>query len=84
VAVAPGAVADLVQRLTDGGLGELVLRVEGAAVGVARSTRAIGRARRWAGRVDDVVGLAFGREDVELPLVPVRRDMAGFLAADWE
>ncbi len=84
VAVAPDTLAGLVERLTDGNLGELVLRVDGSVVGVARSTRAIGRARRWAGQVDDVVGVAFGREDVELTVVPPRRDLAGFLAADWE
>ncbi|MDQ3384899.1 MAG: glycosyltransferase [Actinomycetota bacterium] len=83
VAVTPDAVARLVERLTDGGLGELVLRVDGAVVGDARSTRAIGRARRWAGQADDVVGVAFGREDVELTVVPPRQDLAGFLAADW-
>ena len=83
VALPPDVVPDLVERLTVRGLGELVLRVGGATVGVARSTRALGRARRWAGRADDVVGLAFGREEVELPVVPPRRDLAGFLAADW-
>ena len=83
VAVAPSTVAHLVERLTDGGLGALTLRVDGAAVGEATATRAIGRARRWAGLVDDVVACAFGREDVEVELVPIRRTLAGFLAADW-
>ena len=83
VAVAPDTVSRLVDRLTGGGLGALTLRVGGAPVGVAAATRAVGRARRWAGLVDDVVERAFGCADVELELVPVRRTLAGFLAADW-
>ena len=83
VAVGPDTVARLVDRLTGGGLGALTLRVDGAPVGLATATRAVGRARRWAGLVDDVVERAFGCEDVELELVPIRRTLAGFLAADW-
>ena len=83
VALAPDVVADLVERLTTGSIGELVLRLGGRQVGVATSTRALGRTRRWAGRVDDVIGTAFGREDVEVPVVAPRSGLAGFLAADW-
>ena len=83
VALAPDVVAYVVHRLTDDAFGEVVLRVDGRRVGTATSTRAAGRARRWAGRADDVVGQCFGREDLEVPVVPPRDDLAGFLAAPW-
>ncbi len=83
VVLAPHVLGELVARLTDGGLGELVLCVAGERVGVATSSRALGRERRWQGRVDDVVGRAFGRAEVEVEVVPARDDLAGFLAADW-
>ena len=93
VALAPHVVGEVVRRLTDGGLGEVVLEVDGRRVGVAQSTRALGRARRWAGwqgalagsdvAGSDVVGLAFGRDRVEVEPVPPRDDLAGFLAAAW-
>jgi hypothetical protein len=82
--LAPPVVDALVDRLTRDGLGELVLHVDGEVVGVAQSTRALGRARRWAGTVDDVVGWAFGRADVEVPVVQPRDDLAGFLASPWD
>jgi len=84
VLLAPPVVGSLVDRLTREGLGELVLRVGGEVVGLAQSTRALGRARRWSGAVDDVAGWAFGRADVEVPVVPPRDDLAGFLAAPWD
>ena len=83
VPLAPAVVGDLVRELTDGGLGELVLHVDGRRVGVAQSSRALGRARRWAGREPDVVGRCFGREAVEIAVAAPRDDLAGFLAADW-
>jgi len=70
IALAPGTVSELVSRLTDHGLGELVLCHAGEVVGVACSSRSLGRARRWAGKLDDVVGRAFGREQVEVELAP--------------
>lgn len=83
VALAPDVVAHLVRRLTDDGLGEVVLHVDGRRVGRATSTRAAGRARRWAGRADDVVGRCFGREELAVAVVPPRDDLAGFLAVPW-
>ena len=83
VVLDPAVVGSLVHQLTDGGLGELVLHAGGSPVGTAQSTRALGRARRWADRVDDVVGSAFGRRDVEVALTPGRGDLAGFLTAPW-
>ena len=83
VALAPDVVAQLVRRLTDDGLGEVVLLVDGRRVGAATSTRAAGRARRWAGREDDVVARCFGRAELEVAVVPPRDDLAGFLAAPW-
>ena len=83
VPLAPAVVGDLVRELTDDGLGELVLHVDGRRVGVAQSSRALGRARRWAGREPDVVGRCFGRETVEIAVGAPRDDLAGFLAADW-
>ncbi len=83
VPLGPGVVADLVARLTDGGLGELLLTVDGAPVGVATSTRAAGRARRWSGREDDVVGRCFGRDVAEVAVVAPRQTLDGFLAAPW-
>lgn len=79
VALAPRVVAGLVADLTGGGLGELVLTVGGRRVGVAQSSRALGRARRWAG-ADDVVGRCFGRREVQVDVLPARDDLAGFLA----
>ena len=70
VALAPGAVGQVVARLTDGGLGEVVLRAGEEVVGVASSTRALGRSRRWEGLVDDVVGRAFGRSQLEVAILP--------------
>ncbi len=83
VALGPDVLPELVRRLTADGLGEVVLRVDGRRVGSATSTRAAGRARRWAGRADDVVGRCFGREEREVAVVPPRDDLAGFLAAPW-
>lgn len=83
VPLARGTVGEAVRLLTDGGLGEVVLTCAGRRVGVARSTRALGRARRWEGLVDDVVGRAFGRAELPVALVPPRDTLAGFLAADW-
>ncbi|MCW2613923.1 MAG: hypothetical protein JWN08_917, partial [Frankiales bacterium] len=70
VPLAPGAVGDLVARLTDGGLGELRLHVGGRPVGTAHSSRALGRARRWSGREDDVVARCFGCQDVTVEVLP--------------
>ena len=81
--LAPHVVGDLVERLTTGGLGEVLLTVGGKPVGRAQSSRALGRARRWAGQVDDVVGRAFGRGTYDVRPVPPRDDLAGFLAAPW-
>jgi GT2 family glycosyltransferase len=81
--LAPDVVAGLVAQLTDAGLGELALTVDGAPVGVAVSTRALGRARRWAGREDDVVGRCFGRAAVGVDVVPPQNTLDGFLAAPW-
>jgi len=83
VALPPTVVGGLVRALTDQGLGELVLTVDGHRVGLARSARALGRARRWTGREDDVIGRCFGRRQVELGRLAPKRDLAGFLAADW-
>lgn len=83
VLLAPSAVGALVDRLTHDALGELVLTVAGAIVGTAHSTRALGRARRWEGAAGDVVGWAFGRTRVEVPVVAPRDDLAGFLAGPW-
>ncbi len=83
VALAPHTVGGLVRQLTDDGLGELVLTVDGRRVGLARSSRALGRARRWAGREPDVVGRCFGRRDTEVQIVMQKDDLAGFLAAGW-
>ncbi len=83
VALARDVIAHLVHRLTGDGLGEVVLQVDGRRVGAATSTRAVGRARRWAGRADDVVGRCFGREELEVSVVAPRDDLAGFLAAPW-
>ena len=83
VPLGPAVVGDLVRTLTRDGLGELELRVDGQRVGVAQSTRALGRARRWAGREPDVVGRCFGRRTVEVAVGAPRGDLAGFLAADW-
>ena len=80
VALAPYVVGAVVARLVDDDLGELVLTVRGREVGVARTTRALGRARRWP-QVPDVVGLAFGRAHLEVRTVPPRDDLAGFFAA---
>lgn len=81
VLLAPDAVSGLVDALTVGGLGELVLHVDGRPVGVAHSSRALGRARRWAGREGDVVGRCFGRRHVELAVLPPKDDLAGFLGS---
>ena len=83
VVLAPTVVSSLVLALTGRGLGEVVLQVDGHRVGVAHSTRALGRARRWAGREQDVVGRCFGREHLEVAPGVAKRDLAGFLAADW-
>ena len=83
VPLGPAVVGDLVRTLTRDGLGELELQVDGRRVGVAQSTRALGRARRWAGREPDVVGRCFGRRTVEVAVGAPRDDLAGFLAADW-
>ena len=83
VLLAPSVVGDLVDSLTRHAMGELVLTVEGAVVGTAQSARALGRARRWEGAGTDVVGWAFGRADLEVPVVVPRDDLAGFLAAPW-
>lgn len=69
VALAPRAVGEMVARLTDDGLGELVLWAGDEVVGVANSTRALGRSRRWEGLVDDVVGRAFGRAQIEVEIL---------------
>ena len=83
VALAPDVVARAVRRLTDDGLGEVVLRARGRRVGTATSSRAAGRAQRGAGRADDVVGRCFGRGELAVAVVPPRDDLAGFLAAPW-
>ena len=80
VALAPHVVGDLVTRLTEQDLGELRLRVDGRPVGTATTTRALGRARRWAGREPDVVGRCFGRAEVDVEVVSPLSDLAGFLA----
>ncbi len=77
VTLAPQTVGDLVRRLVDEDLGELVLCAGGRPVGTATSTRAVGRSRRW-GR--DVVAEAFGRAEVEVEVLPARDDLAGFFA----
>jgi cellulose synthase/poly-beta-1,6-N-acetylglucosamine synthase-like glycosyltransferase len=77
VPLAPDVVSECVRRLVDDDLGELVLHAAGRVVGTATSTRATGRSRRW-GR--DVTEEAFGREDVDVALVPPRDDLAGFFA----
>ena len=83
VPLGPAVVGDLVRTLTQDGLGELELQVGGRRVGVAQSTRAVGRARRWAGREPDVIGRCFGRRTVEVDVGAPQGDLAGFLAADW-
>ena len=83
VALAPRTVGDVVARLTDDGLGEVVLCHRGDVVGVAVSSRSRGRARRWAGRLDDVAGRAFGRAQVEVELAQSHDDLAGFFASTW-
>jgi len=83
VALGPAVVSGLVDTLTRGGLGEVELLVKGQRVGAAQSSRALGRARRWAGRERDVVGRCFGREAVEVAVGAPRNDLAGYLAADW-
>lgn len=83
VALAPGALGGLVHRLTVDDVGELVMCAGDEVVGRATSTRALGRARRWAGRVDDVIGRSFGRERVEVEVTPPGGGLAAFLAADW-
>lgn len=75
VLLAPHVVGELVARVE----GELVLTVQGRRVGTATTTRALGRARRWAGREDDVVGRCFGRAEVEVAVLPPKDDLAGFL-----
>jgi hypothetical protein len=77
VPLAPDVVSGCVRRLVDDDLGELVLHASGREIGTATSTRATGRSRRW-GR--DVTEEAFGREDVDVALVPLRDDLAGFFA----
>ena len=68
VALAPGAVGQIVAQLTEAGLGEVVPRAGGKGVGC--STRALGRSRRWEGLVDDDVGRAFDRAHVEVAILP--------------
>ena len=75
------ALTSMVEKLTTGGQGELVLTVDGSPVGRAQSTRALGRDRRWSGR--DVMGTAFGRSEWPLEVVTRRDDLAGFFAAPW-
>ena len=80
VPLGAAVVGDVVTSLTDGGLGEVVLTVDGARVGLAQSSRALGRARRWPGG-HDVVGRCFGRTTMEVPVREPKRDLAGFLAS---
>lgn len=68
VALAPGAVGQIVAQLTEAGLGEVVPRAGGKGVGC--STRGLGRSRRWEGLDDDVVGRTFGRALVEVAILP--------------
>jgi len=81
--LAPDVVGGLVDRLVRDDLGELLLRVDGELVGVAQTTRALGRMRRWGAAGGDVVGRCFGRAEVEVAVVPPRDDLAGFLSAGW-
>ena len=77
VPLAPHVVGACVRRLVDEDLGALVLHAGGRPVGCATATRAVGRSRRW-GR--DVTQEAFGRQDLEVALLPTRDDLAGFFA----
>ena len=81
VALADDSLTPVVDALTRGGLGELVLTAGGQIVGLAQSTRALGRQRRWPG--GDVIGAAFGRRDWAMGIVPARADMAGFFSSPW-
>ncbi len=81
----PAAVRTAMAEL--GTAGEVVLRSDGIEVGTALSTRAAGRARRWAGRFDGefVLASAFGARTVDVGSAPPARDtLAGFLAAPWD
>lgn len=62
--LAPGAVASVVQQLTEHDLGELSLLSAGREVGQAWSSRALGRGSRWPDA--EVLGTCFGRDRLEL------------------
>lgn len=79
--LAPDQLGRIVALLTEAGWGETLLTVSGQLVGAATSTRALGRERRWRDAVVDPVGEAFGRQRLEVEVVPPREDLAGFLAA---
>lgn len=66
--VPPTAVRAAVTALVDRDLAEVTLLCGGVPAGRARSTRADGRVRRWAGRftADEVRDLAFGRAQLEV------------------
>ncbi|UOZ04898.1 glycosyltransferase [Amycolatopsis sp. WQ 127309] len=78
------AVHQAVELIAGADLGRVDLVREGELLGVAWSTRVVGRARRWASRFgfDEVLGSAFGRE--RLSLCADRdhhRTLAGFFAS---
>ncbi|MHA6782225.1 glycosyltransferase [Pseudonocardia saturnea] len=61
------AVGEAVRALVERDLAEVTLLDGGCPVGVARSTRATGRARRWAGRLPEAtVRAAFGSASVDV------------------
>jgi len=70
--VPPTAIGAAVDALVDGDLGTVVLVMGGRRVGSATSTRAWGRARRWAARFPPALvrRAAFGQDVVELAARP--------------
>lgn len=63
----PDAIGAAVRALVADDLGEVLLRAGDRIVATAVSTRAAGRARRWAGSADvDVVAVAFGRRTIDV------------------
>lgn len=64
----PAAVGAAVAAIVRGDLAEVALLSGGVRAGTAVSTRAEGRARRWAGRFspDEVLDVAFGRAQLEV------------------